>query len=134
MDTYSIGSEPRSIKLTADITTIGMAATRAFSIDGPPDFKPTGVAASVNATGDIKLAEIGMPMVLTGKVLFIVTTIRLTGADIQTRKKAFENIEALYMLDSGFEGHKEFMEPDIIIDLNNNFTDIELNKSIKLLP
>lgn len=133
MDTYTLGSEFRSIKLTADITTTGMAATRAFTIDGPPDFNHFGVASSANATGDIKLAEIGMPAGLQGKVLLIVTSIRLTGADIQTREKAFNAIEAVYMLDSGAEGHKEFVKPDIIMDLNDNFTDIELNKTIKLL-
>ena len=133
MDTYTLGSDLRSIKLTADITTTGMAATRAFIIAGPPDFKQFGVASSANATGDIKLAQIGQPVALQGKVLFIVTSIRLTGADIETRKKAFEAIEAVYMLDSGEEGHKEFLGPDLIMDLNDNFTDIELNKSIKLL-
>lgn len=133
MDTYTLGSEFRSIKLTADITTTGMAATRAFIIDGPPDFAHFGVASSANATGDIKLAEIGMPAALQGKVLLIVTSIRLTGNDIQTREKAFNAIEAVYMLDFGAEGHKEFLRPDIIMDLNNNFTDIELNKTIKLL-
>ena len=133
MDTYTLGSDLKQIKLTADITTIGMAATRAFIIDGPPDFKEHKGPASGDATGDIKLAEIGVPQQLLGKVLSIVTTIRLTGNNIEHRKKAFQNIEAQYILDAGGEGHKEYPEPDQIIQLDENFIDIELNKTIKLI-
>jgi hypothetical protein len=134
MDNYAVGLEPRQIKLTVDISTTGMAATRAFTIDGPPNFQQHGVASSINATGDIRLEQIGMPSLLANQVLFIVTTIRLTGSDINTRQNAFNNIQAVYMLDAGADAHKEFMAPDLILNLNNDFTDIELNKSIKLLP
>jgi hypothetical protein len=132
MNSYKVGNGNQQIKLAVQITTSGMAATRACTIDGPPDYNSTDIAASQDATGAIAQTVIGQANAIQNKTLAVITTIKITGSDLGSRKAEFDGISALYVLDNGPEGHKEFDAPGKTDKSNGNFTDVELNESIKL--
>lgn len=133
MNAYKVGNGNNQIRLAVDVTTTGMAATRAFILGAPPAYQATDVAASADATGDIVQTKIGQASDLQNKTLSVITKIHITGSDINSRKSEFNSLSAKYVLDNGTEGHKEFAGEDNKIDVSNgNCSDIELYKAISL--
>ena len=128
MEQYQVGNGTQQIKFAVDITTTGLAATRAFTLT---ESTTTSVAASSDATGDVQQTTIGTAASIQGNVLYTVTKIHITGEDANARQAEFNGIKALYVLDNGQQGHAEYSF-DSKIDVNGNYTDVVLYKRIKL--
>ncbi|PZF74459.1 hypothetical protein [Taibaiella soli] len=128
MDKYQTGNGTQQVKLAVDITTTGMAATRAFTLT---DTTTTSVAASSDATGDIRQTTIGTAASIQGSTLSITTKIHITGKDINARQAEFNGLKALYVLDNGQQGHAEYSF-DFKNDIYGDYTDVELYKNISL--
>jgi hypothetical protein len=131
MDSYKTGNGIQQVRLAVDITSNGIATTRGFLITLTERPAIPG-CASKDATGDIIQMPIGQASSLEGKELLIVSNILLFWSDEETRKIEFEKITARYVMDDGYEGHKEFLEADLKVNALENFTDIWLYKTIKL--
>jgi hypothetical protein len=116
METYTVGSGQKTIQLTADISTLGLAASRAILVDLNTGAPGISVAHSNDATGDIAVSEIGPQQGLKGKRLSIYTKVDLTGNDMESRKKEFEEIAASYELTNGDSGQKTFSNPQKTVD------------------
>lgn len=112
MKNYSVGNGAQQITLDVNITTIGLAATRAV-VGIPGSGTPTPVAHSSNATGDIPSTSIGLPADLQGKTLSVMTKVDLSIIqDANDRQKEFERITSAVTLNNGADGNKTF-PPDI---------------------
>ena len=129
MDKYKAGNGTKHVKLTVDINTLGLAASRAIVIDLNSPAPGKSVAQSIDATGDIPKKAIGSAKSLQGKRLSVLTKIDLLGSDDE-RKKESERITAKYILDDGADGHVEFDKPTKTV--HNNFTTVFLHKPIDL--
>ncbi len=111
MSTYLVGTTTSSIRFHFDLTTIGLAASRAVLYDETND-NPVSVGTSVDATGDITwktLVNANLP----GRILTVLCKVdfSLLG-DEKTRKKEFEKLKAVCGLDDGEEGSKRIDQPD----------------------
>jgi hypothetical protein len=110
-NTYIIGTSTEQINLAADITTVGLAASRA-SVLVVDDTNPgVPVAASVDATGDIVNTVIGGGTSLKGKRLTVFTMVTLTGEDQGSRQIEADAVRGTYMLSGGDEGVKSYSDP-----------------------
>ncbi len=133
MNTYKVGASATTpIKLSVDVTTRGFADTRAFLTDTELVAIGPSVGDSTNASGDIAPTIIGNAADIAGRYLSITTHIRITGTDIIARQLEYTRIKMLYIIDNGADGHKEFNNPDTMIDLNGDYTKIEITKDILL--
>lgn len=127
MEEYNVGNGPQQIKHATDITTLGLAASRAITLS-----PPNAVAHSNDATGDIPRTNIGTAVQLQGKVLRIVTKIDLSILpDDDAKRREIEAITARYILDDGVEGHREFLNYDSK-QLPEGFNTVILFKEIRL--
>ncbi len=130
MDTYNVGNGPQQISLAVDISTIGLAATRATV--GKPNTQPVTVATSKDVTGDIPTTDIGSANSLNGGTLVIATLIdlRIIG-DETARKKEYERIGGTYTLNKGLDGLKNYPKPDSKVHADEYKT-VVLVKQFKL--
>jgi hypothetical protein len=131
MDTYNVGIGPQQINLTVDISTNGLAASRAIA--GKPGIGNSPVAHSVDATGDIPKTAIGTASSLNGMRLSIMTKIDLSAIrDKDTRKKESENTNASFILDNGTDGQKVFTLKDEDKTSSDDFNNVVIYKEISL--
>ena len=131
MDSYKTGNGTQQIRLAVDISSNGIATTRAFFITSIGR-APIPSCASRDATGDIIQMPIGQASGLQGNKILIMAHILLFWPDEETRKIEFENITARYVIDDGDEGHKELPEADVKVNALDDFTEIWLHKTIEL--
>lgn len=134
MDSYKIGDDSLTIKLSADIIVVaGLAASRAIVLDVEGTEPGIPVAHSKDATGDIKPANsINEADPLNGKRLSIFTKIDLLGSSKEERQKEFDRINAIYTLSGGDDGDKDFDSPDKF-EQDDDFFVAFLNKNIDLI-
>lgn len=113
MDSYKVGNGNQQVVLTADVTTIGLAATRAIVNSSPI----TTVAMSNDVTGDILEKEIGIAGHLVNRTLAVMSKIDLSiFLTEQERKKEYENLKISYALSGGDDGEKDFnIEPEFVV-------------------
>ncbi len=131
MDTYNLGDGPQQIQLTVDISTIGLAGSRANA--GKPGGSAVAVAHSVDVTGDIPITNIGDAKSLKGSTLVISTLIDLKIlGDKEARKAHSDRISGKYILDNGTDGHKVHDQPDKKMP-NDDYTTVILLKQFNLL-
>jgi len=130
VDTYKVGNNIHAIELMVDISTHGLAGTRA-NVRKPSE-PPIAVAHSRDVTGDVHPKNIGAANNLEGSVLVISTLIDLKIlGDLDARKDEFERITAQYVLDDGPDGRIVFDKPDSI-QPSNDYTIVILFKQIQL--
>jgi len=118
MHTYNLGSGTQPIQLTVDVSTLGLAATRAILVDVNSTSPGVSVAQSIDATGDISITGIGLPDILKNKRLSIFTKVNLTGTDPDSRKKEFDGITATYVIANGADGQLTVSDPQKTVDDN----------------
>jgi hypothetical protein len=118
MHTYNLGSGVQPIQLMVDISTLGLAASRAILVEVNSSMPGVSVAHSNDATGDIPATGIGAPVNLKNKRLSIFTKVDIIGDELETRKKEFEGITARYTLSNGPDGEVVFSDPQKTIDQN----------------
>ncbi|MBB5395476.1 hypothetical protein [Mucilaginibacter sp. AK015] len=126
MSTYQTGSGAGQISLAADITTVGLAASRAITIDLNSQEPGKPVAHSDNATGDIAQQQIGQAGQLRGLRVSIVTKVEFWGSADQ-RKAQYEALSATYTLDGGSAGAKTYNDPKITVDEGYNVAILSKN-------
>lgn len=129
MDTYKVGNGNQHIRLTADISTLGLASSRAITIDLDSDEPGKAVANSDDASGDIMDKSIGSASSLAGKRLSILTRIDLFGT-LEERKAEYKALTATYALEKGSDGKKDFIKP--VKTAHQNYTRAFLHKRIDL--
>ncbi|WP_339880322.1 hypothetical protein [uncultured Algoriphagus sp.] len=110
-NTYNIGLTTGQIHLAVDITTVGLAATRASVLIVNNNSPGVPVAHSVDATGDINGKPIGGGVSLKGKRLTIFTMVTLTGDDPNVRAIEAQAVRGQYELSGGDEDIKSFNNP-----------------------
>jgi hypothetical protein len=118
MQTYTVGSGTASIQLKVDISTLGLAASRAIVVDLHSSAPGVSVAHSNDATGDIQDTSIGLPENLKVRRLSIYTKVDITGNNLELRKKEYEEISASYVLSNGEDGLVIYKEPHKNVDEN----------------
>jgi len=131
MSTYKVGIQSQQIKLSVDINTFGLAASRAIVLDMASTAPGITVAKSQNATGDIPRKNIGTAVMLANKRLSILSKIDLVGSDEDNELEA-GRVGAKYILDDGEEGHIEFDDP--VKKIAADFSTVILFKVIDLNP
>lgn len=132
METYKTGNGPQQINLTVDITTIGLAVSRAIAGVPGSGNPPTSVAHSNDATGDIALTEIGAASALAGKTLNVMSSVDLSIIGDENERKAEANrVQCVVTLDNGIEGHKEFKNTGIRT-VAPDFSKVLINSDFKL--
>ena len=126
MSTYQTGNGSQQINFAVDISTVGLAASRAITInlDSPAPGKP--IAHSDNATGDIDAKDIGPAVELQGLRLSTVTRVDFWGSDEQ-RKAQYNSLSAKYILDGGNDGNKIYNDPKITVDAGYNVAIVSKN-------
>ncbi len=112
MEQYHVGTENEEISLAVDISTLGLAATRAILVEVASSLPGTSVASSHDASGDIPGVLIGKAADIINHRLTIVTKVDLIGNDYETRKKEFEQMTAKYELWAGVGTQTRFSKPD----------------------
>lgn len=111
MRTYQVGSGSQQINFSVDVTTLGLAASRAILVDPSSNTTGNPVAHSQDATGDITPVVIGIAGELQNHRLSVFTKVDLPYDDFESRKREFEKITAEYTLNNGPEGLKKFSNP-----------------------
>jgi hypothetical protein len=121
---YSIGTSRNGVSLEADINTIGVATSRAVTIQLTNAYYATEVACSTDATGEIPKQIIGDYSLLKGNYLSVLTKISLAGNDAAARAAEAMSIKATYILEGGEAGTQvynnpiiTYNDPDVLIDL-----------------
>lgn len=112
MEQYNVGTGNEAIFLAVDISTLGLAASRAILVDVASSAPGTSVASSHDASGDIPSVLIGKAADIRNRRLTIVTKVDLIGKDYETRKKEFEQMTAKYDLKSGLGAEARFTNPE----------------------
>jgi hypothetical protein len=110
-NTYNIGASTGQINLAVDITTVGLAATRASVLVVNNSNPGVPVAHSVDATGDIASRSIGGGASLSGKRLTVFTMVTLTGNNAASRATEAAAVRGKYELSGGDGGIKTFNNP-----------------------
>jgi len=129
MITYNIGNSTKQIKLTVEIDTIGLVASRASLLDLNSIKPSTSVGNSENATGNIPTRNIGKGNEIKNMQLSILSKIDLLG-DLASRKKESARITGKYDLENGQEGHMTFGEPEKVV--SDDFVTVFLLMEINL--
>lgn len=134
MDSYKAGSGELQILLSTDISTIGLAGSRATSFilgSGDPSVP---IAHSVDATGDIPVSAIGKPSQIKGRRISIMSKIDLSiVGDLEDRKSEFNKLKAMYILDGGAEHLKEFEACPDDITHAGDYTTVLIFKTIDII-
>lgn len=112
MNTYLVGNSAQPIILKVEVSTLGLAATRAILVDLNSSASGVSVGQSDDATGDIASSGIGTPLTIVNKRLSVFTRIDFSGGDTETRKLQFEQSKIHVALDNGTEGLKQFSDPE----------------------
>src|SRR4051812_24086803 len=107
MSSYQVGDGLQQIKMAVDISTFGLAASRAIALKRGTGEPLKAIAHSENASGDIPQQVIGPATALAEYTITVMTKIDLLG-DEAARKAASAQVNARYIFDDGAEGHKEF--------------------------
>jgi hypothetical protein len=129
MDSYKTGNGPEQIVLTTDVTTIGLAATRAIINTTPI----TTVAMSNDVTGDIRNKKIGTASVLAGRILAVMTKIDLSILlEEQEREKESNNLKILYTLSGGVDGDVDFIVDPDSVAISDDYKVVIVVKKISL--
>jgi hypothetical protein len=122
-NTYNIGDSVGQITLEADISTVGLAASRAFVLDVLSNDPGTAVAHSNDATGNIASQSIGDFNLMKRKRLTVFTKISLTGADATTRAKEAASVSGIYILSGGDDGMQtytnttsDYVDPNVFLN------------------
>jgi len=122
-DTYNIGNSQGQITFEADISTVGLEASRAFVLDILSNDPGTAVAHSNNATGNIASQPIGDFNILKGKRLTVFTKISLTGADATSRAKEAASVSGIYIFSGGDDGIQtytnatsDYVDPNVFLN------------------
>jgi hypothetical protein len=129
MSSYQVGDGLQQIKMAVDISTFGLAASRAIALKPGTGEPLKAVAHSENASGDIPQQGIGPAIGLADYTITVMTKIDLLGDD-DARKNASTQITARYIFDDGAEGHKEFSDP--LIEVSTDYRTVILYKDIEL--
>jgi hypothetical protein len=129
MSSYQVGDGVQQIKMAVDISTFGLAASRAIALKPGTGEPVKAVAHSENASGDIPQQVIGPAIGLAEYTITVMTKIDLLGSD-DARKNASQLITARYIFDDGAEGHKEFSDP--LIEVSTDYRTVILYKDIEL--
>jgi len=134
MDTYRAGSGSLQILLSTDISTIGLAGSRA-TVFMPGTGDPSiPVAHSVDATGDIPVSAIGKPPALQGRRISVMSKIDLSiVGDQEAREKEFNKMGARYFLDGGPEHLKEFAADPLDVTHSEDFNTVLIFKTIDII-
>jgi hypothetical protein len=134
MDTYKAGSGSLQILLSSDISTIGLAGSRA-TVFVPGSGDPSlPVAHSVDATGDIPVSAIGKPPSLKGKRISVMSKIDLSiVGDLEAREKEYNKIGARYFLDGGPEHLKEFEADPSDVTHSDDFNTVLIFKTVDII-
>jgi len=134
MDNYKAGSGPLQILLSTDISTIGLAGSRA-TVFAPGSGHPSlPVAHSVDATGDIPVSAIGMPASLKGKRISIMSKVDLSiVGDLEAREREYNKLGARYFLDGGPEHLKEFEADPSDVTHSEDFNTVLIFKAIEII-
>ena len=134
METYNTGNGSQQISLTVDITTIGLAASRAIVGEPGSGNPPVSVGHSMDATGDISLTDIGAASTLAGKTLNVMTSIDLSiVGDENERKAEVKRIQSTVILDNGIDGYKKFTDSGTKT-VAQDFSKVIINSQFKLIP
>lgn len=118
MEQYQTGTGTQNILLTVDISTLGLAATRAILVDLNSSATGISVASSHDASGDIPSTSIGKAGDICNRRLSIITKIDLLGDDAASRQREFENLRASYEIRNGAAGVGEFTKPEKKADVD----------------
>jgi hypothetical protein len=129
MSSYKVGDGMQQIKMAVDISTFGLAASRAIAFKSGISEPVKAIAHSENASGDIPQQVIGSAIALAEYTITVMTKIDLLGDDA-ARKSASTQVSARYIFDNGAEGHKEFSDP--IIEISDDCRTVILYKDIEL--
>lgn len=134
MDSYKAGSGSLQILLSTDISTIGLAGSRA-TLFVPDSGNPSiPVAHSVDATGDIPVSSIGKASALSGNRISIMSKIDLSiVGNLEDREKEFNKLTARYFLDGGAEHFKKFEASSDDITHADDFTTALIFKTINII-
>ena len=134
MDSYEAGSGSLQILLGTDLTTIGLAGSRA-TVFTPGSGSPSiPVAHSVDATGDIPISAIGLPSFLKGKRISIMSKIDLSiVGDQQARENEFSKLVARYFLDGGPEHLRQFEANPEEVTHSDDFNTVLIFKTIDIV-
>ena len=134
MDSYKAGSGLLQILLSTDITTIGLAGSRA-TVFIPGSGNPSiPVAHSVDATGDIPVSAIGLPASLKGKRISIMSKIDLSiVGDREAREKEFNKLSSRYFLDGGPEHLRKFDASPDEVTHSDDFNTVLIFKTIDIV-
>jgi hypothetical protein len=133
MDTYKAGSGTLQILLSTDISTIGLAGSRAtLFVPGSGD-PSIPIAHSVDATGDIPVSAIGTPSSLKGKRISVMSKVDLSiVGDLEAREKEYSKMRARYFLDGGPEHLKEFDVSPADVTHSADFNTVLIFKAIDI--
>jgi hypothetical protein len=131
METYRVGNGTTQISMSADISTISLAASRALVVDLNSSDPGKPVGHSADATGDISKREIGTADALRGQRLSIFTRIDILGSSPEERKKEYERATGYYTLSGGTDGDRIFNSPDK--SANTDYSTMILHQLIDLV-
>ncbi len=134
MSIYKTGSGSLQILLSTDISTIGLAGSRAtlFKPDSGNESLP--VAHSVDATGDIPVTPIGKALSVKGYRLSIMSKIDLSIlGNREAREKEFYKLSSKYFLDGGIDNYKEFEADEDEISHDSEFLTVLIYKLIEFI-
>jgi hypothetical protein len=134
MDSYKAGLGPLQIVLSTDISTIGLAGSRA-TIFIPGSGNPSlPIAHSVDATGDIPVSPIGIASNLRGHSISIMSKIDLSiVGNFDDRKNEFNKLKASYILDGGAEHLKQFEVSADEVTYADDFATVLIFKTINII-
>lgn len=132
MEQYQTGTGDEIILLTVDISTLGLAASKAILVDLNSPATGVSVASSHDASGDISSVAIGKAADICQRRLSVITKIDLPGADAAARQREFETLKARYTMSKAALGAAEFKNPEKKADAG--FNTAYLYMHIDLLP
>lgn len=112
MSTYTTGTSSNTIFVTADVNTAGLAHTRAAVRTPGPSSTIITSKTSVDATGDIRRADMGTAEHCAGNRLVIATEISLSILPEDEREEECNRLTATYCMEGGTDGQKDFPAPD----------------------
>ena len=130
MDTYNVGAGSNPIKFSADITTFGLARSRAIVVN--PDSTAGATLVSTDASGDIPRSILDIASNLSGKKLMVLTEISLAVIpSLDDRKAEYGKIVFECTLEGGTDVLKKYPAPDNKT-VNTDYTKVMLVKEIAL--
>lgn len=126
-----MGTSQTPVFLTADIRTLGLAASRAILLHPELDIPPVTVAHSVDATGDIARTSIGFAKGVSGMRLSILTHINLIDSGVGLDQQV-SGTSAVYLLEGQQSGRQPYSDPLIVVSADKR--QISIHQTINLIP